>query len=123
MDVETLILFDGATLFLILVWMLKLLAICNAIRWLYSNGASYGKRLTDSPPVLPDDYYTAFKECNGKFLPFGVKDFRLRQFIGKAKGNKALIYGARFFQRWLFRFNKLTLVTTLYLFVSASITI
>lgn len=108
---------DLMTIILLIVLIMKLLAIFNAIRWLNRNGVSYGQHLAQHPPKSQADYYLAFEECNGKFFPFGIKDFRLRRYIEQGKGNKVLTYGSCFFQEYLFRFNRLIVVIILYLFI------
>jgi len=95
------------TLILLLIWILKMVAIFNAIRWLHHFGKSYRQYIKDKSLVLQDDYYQAFESCNGEIFPFGIKDYKLRRF-------KTHI--ARLFQAWLFRFNSLTGVTAFYLF-------
>lgn len=108
---------DIVTLILIVVWLLKVLAIFNAILWLNRKGVSYRQHLAIVQPTLPAQYYQVFEKLNGDFFPFGIKDFRLRQFAERNEGYKVLTYGARFFQAWLFRYNRLILITSLYLFI------
>lgn len=118
MSVVSLIL-SGIACILLFTWILKLLAICNAIRWLGSDGRLYRELVEKQHPTSQDGYDKAIEECNGKKSPFGIKDYRLRKFSKRVDGYKALTYLARFYQAWLFRFNRLIGVTSIYLFITS----
>lgn len=110
---EVTLLFTSILLF---IWILKLMAICNAIRWLHHDGTSYKEYIEEHSPILDNEYDQAFEACNGNKLPFGIKDYKLRRFAKRIEGIKAVTFIARFFQAWLFRFNWLIGVTAFYLF-------
>jgi hypothetical protein len=105
---------------------LKLTAILNAIRWLLNHGRNYrDKYLNKQLPSTRAQYYRALKRCQGKFFPFGFKDFELHRYIEKTGRYRGLQHIclplARLSQAVLLRFNRLTLVATIYLLISSDL--
>jgi Ion channel len=99
------------------IWLLKITAIYKAIRWVSINGFSYKQYISDHPPSNSDDYYSAFEKNKGVFFPFGMKDFKLRMYTKKSSSYSLL----RFFQNFLFNFNRLTFITCAYLLISTNL--
>lgn len=110
------------TLFLFFVWTLKLIATFRAILWIRKHGETYRKELEKKPELTKSDNYKLFADCSGKFIPFGVKDFRLRQCAERTEKKTIKTYAAWVFQKVFFRLNRLIALTSVYLFLAASST-
>ncbi|MBK8151253.1 MAG: hypothetical protein IPK58_24385 [Acidobacteria bacterium] len=98
---------------------LKLLAIGNAIRWMIKRGTAYRKSCEEQRPNTPDEFFGKFDQLDAQFLPFGLKDYRLRRTIGLRKTRFGK-YVLRSFQNVLFRFNRLAVITFLYVIAGLS---
>lgn len=96
---------------------LKLVAIGNAIAWLYRQGTRYRPRLVTAPPDTTAAQYRLYDELDGGFFPFGVKDYRLRRMRDTATGRGGWLRRAslRLFQTVLFQFGWLTAICMAYL--------
>lgn len=110
----------GIWAFLLFVWIKKFVAIWKAIRWLRNHGKSFKDRLDTELPVSQSDYQKLFEACNGDFWPHGVKDFKLTQNLESIKGSKPVCYRIKWlYKNLFFRFNRLIVVTSVYLFFAA----
>ena len=71
-------------LLLLICVAVKIKAIISATIWLAKEGESHAatiRRLSlAQPEISEDDFYNSFINHHGNFLPFGVKDYRLRIF-------------------------------------------
>lgn len=71
----------NAVLALVLLCLtLKLIAILNAGRWTVQYGAGYGTRFRAEKPGDDQARLDLLKDSGRWFFPFGIKDYRLRQY-------------------------------------------
>lgn len=113
------------TLILIAVALLKIVSVTQAIGWLWSRGKDYADRLRRSPPRKESDYYDALDESGGRHFPFGVKDYRLRNYIalgGKAWGLRRVTpWIASVFQATVYRFERFAFLVGLWAVITVSV--
>ncbi|GAB3737379.1 hypothetical protein [Nocardiopsis nanhaiensis] len=75
--------------------LLKLIAVIGAIRWMYTRGSGYVADLVASPPHSTAELHRSYDRNGGAFLPFGVKDYRLRRWADRlARRGHRLAAGA-----------------------------
>lgn len=81
---------------LVCVWIVKIAAIWNATNWIKDHGIEYKLAVDDKlfdnrhkiasgnyPDSLSDtELYEIYNNTGGRFRPFGVKDFKLREKYG-----------------------------------------
>lgn len=113
---------DLITMVFLLVLLLKLISIANAIRWLKVQGSTYIMEFNGRPPQNPGEFYNLFDKLHGDFFLFGFKDYRLRRYLNKIRRNSSkwnpIVALVSLFQSLLYRFERLTLITSLYLFLA-----
>ncbi|MBI3247379.1 MAG: two pore domain potassium channel family protein [Deltaproteobacteria bacterium] len=116
---------EVVSLILLVVALLKIVSIVQAIRWLRSWGRCYAGHLHHNPPPDEPAYYAAFEQCGGRHFPFGVKDYRLRRYIGlgrDARGfQRAGVGIASLFQATLYRYERLAGLVGLWAVVMTSV--
>src|SRR6266536_6022029 len=107
---------------LLVVVLLKILAVVNAIRWLHSHGPEFATALADQHPRTAVDQERLYDHLGAAFLPFGVKDYRIRRMTRGLRGPRQLLVGwpARIFRATLFNLAVLAGLTAAYLIVLAS---
>jgi len=107
---------------LLVVVLLKILAVVNAIRWLHSHGPEFATALADQHPRTAVDQERLYDHLGAAFLPFGVKDYRIRRMTRGLRGSRQLLVGwpARIFRATPFNLAVLAGLTAAYLIVLAS---
>ena len=104
---------------------LKAMAILNAIQWLHRHGPAYYRHVTAERPESVADQDRAIELHGGSFLPFGVKEYRLRRFLRDSRNGslwkRAIWPYVRLFQMVLFQFGPLAPICGFALIATASL--
>lgn len=115
-------LMDLIAMALILVLLLKLISIANAIRWLKVQGSTYVFEFNRRGQQNYEELDHLFDNMKCDFFPFGFKDYKLRLYLQNRINNplkfNLILSCASLFQSLLYRFERLTIITALYLFVA-----
>jgi Protein of unknown function (DUF2442)/Ion channel len=69
---------------------LKIISISNAVRWIFRYGRAHADYIDaierkTRKPALEQEILKSFQVNSGGFLPFGAKDYRLRDAIARVK--------------------------------------
>lgn len=108
---------------LCLVTLFKLLSIASAIRWLSVNGDGYRLDVAKSRPQTVLALEVALKLSHADFFPFGLKDYRLARLMRRLPRGSVLAsitwWGLAAFQKVLFQFQGLALVSAAFLVLGA----
>jgi hypothetical protein len=108
---------------LCLVTLFKLVSIANAIRWLSVDGDGYRLDVAKSRPQTVLALEVALELSHAGFFPFGLKDYRLGRVMRRLPRNSVLArvawWGLAGFQKVLFQFQGLALVSAAFLVLGA----
>ncbi|MDY6793496.1 MAG: potassium channel family protein, partial [Thermodesulfobacteriota bacterium] len=88
------------------------------VQTLANNGENYTIERRSDNDTSQQRFYELFEKHNGAFFPFGFKDYRLRRLIDRLDSGriwrKARSIPFKIFQSFLYRFERLTFVITIY---------
>jgi hypothetical protein len=113
---------ESLTLILFGLVAVKVAAISNATRWARTHGNSYEEAYETHPPQSDEARFKLLEAYNGRFFPFGAKDYILRRFYTISRqertGQKLAKSMLRFLTYFLFNARRLTVIVDLHLLVT-----